>query len=146
MKCKQLHKKLIFFLEGDLPQKEKEQIKKHLAECPECAGFTDDLKKTLNILQSEKSPEVNPFFYTRLKAKMENQAVRDKTQPALRPALIKILQPALFTLLLLAGIYSGYKIGKPEKMYSEELSYNEEELFSYINEMQGEPIETFFLE
>jgi hypothetical protein len=37
MKCKTLHKKLIFFLEGDLPEKEAQEIKIHLNECESIA-------------------------------------------------------------------------------------------------------------
>src|SRR5690554_3937691 len=112
MKCKTLHKKLIFFLEGDLPEKEAREIKLHLNECADCAAFAEDMKKTLDIIQAEKSPEVNPFFYTRLKARMESEEVREKQQIGF-PVWERILQPALFSLLLLAGVYTGIKIGQP---------------------------------
>jgi hypothetical protein len=70
------------------------------------------MKKTLGIIQVEKSPEVNPFFYTRLKARMENNEVQEKQRVGF-PVWEKVLQPAFFSLLLLAGIYTGIKIGQP---------------------------------
>ena len=62
MKCKKVHKKLIFYLEGDLPEKEAGEVAAHLAQCVDCTAFANDMKRTLGVLQIEKSPEVNPYF------------------------------------------------------------------------------------
>lgn len=145
MKCKTLHKKLIFFLEGDLPEKEAREIKLHLNECADCAAFAEDMKKTLDIIQAEKSPEVNPFFYTRLKARMESEEVREKQQTGF-PVWERILQPALFSLLLLAGVYTGIKIGQPANSELNQSIFAETELVPFLNEMDAEPIETFLME
>ena len=53
MKCEKLHKKLIFFLDGDLPEKEAQEINSHLNECTDCDAFAEDMKKTLGIIQEE---------------------------------------------------------------------------------------------
>jgi predicted anti-sigma-YlaC factor YlaD len=145
MKCKTLHKKLIFFLENDLPEREAEEIKEHLNECPECRAFAEYMQQTLSVLQKEKSPEVNPFFYTRLKARMESRESLPKLNVQ-EKVWIKILQPAFFTLLLLAGIYTGIKIGGAAQTDVKYNSYSESEIFSYLDEMQSEPIETFLME
>ncbi len=145
MKCEKLHKKLIFFLDGDLPEKELQEINSHLNECTDCAAFAEDMKKTLEIIQEEKSPEVNPFFYTRLKARMENEEAREEQQVGF---LIweKVLQPAFFSLLLLAGIYTGIKIGQPVNNEKGQNIFAETELVPFLNEMEAEPIETFLME
>lgn len=145
MKCKTLHKKLIFFLEGDLSEKEAREIKLHLNECAGCAAFAEDMKKTLGIIQAEKSPEVNPFFYTRLKARMESEEVQEKQQIGF-PVWERILQPALFSLLLLAGVYTGIKIGQPATTETDHNIFAETELVPFLNEMEAEPIETFLME
>jgi len=145
MKCKKIHNKLIFFLDGDLSSNEEKQIKDHLTECPDCAAFADHLKKTLNVIQSEKSPEVNPFFYTRLKAKIEDQAAASQKLHSWI-SLEKILQPVFFTLLLTAGIYAGYKVAEPENAQVDQLSYNEDQIIPYLDEMQVETIETFLMD
>ncbi len=145
MNCKNLHKNLIFFLEGDLPAKEMKQMEIHLRECDSCAAFAEDMKVTLGILEAEKSPAINPFFYTQLKAKLEN---RESEEPAFlkRPVLVRVLQPALFSVLLIIGIYSGIKIGQPSpvKVYSTEMF--EQDAIPYLNEMETESIETFLME
>ncbi|NQU86836.1 MAG: zf-HC2 domain-containing protein [Mariniphaga sp.] len=145
MKCKTLHKKLIFFLEEELDVKEMELVKIHLSECSDCASFIEEMKKTLGVLEAERSPAINPFFYTRLKAKLENQESKQK-QVFWRPALVRILQPAVFSILLMVGIYTGIKIGQPAstKQYTATLMQNQE--IPYLNEMEGESIETSLME
>jgi hypothetical protein len=145
MKCKTLHKKLIFFLEGGLPKNEANKIKAHFAECESCTAFAEDMQKTLGIIQIEKSPEVNPFFYTRLKARMENEEVKLK-QRCGYPVWEKVLQPAFFTLLLLAGIYTGIKIGQPANSETGRNIFAETELVPLLNEMETEPLENFLME
>lgn len=145
MNCKTLHKKLIFFLEGDLPAKEAEEVAAHLAQCNSCAAFAEDLKKTLEIIQLEKTPKVNPFFYTRLKARMENEEIKEN-QPAGISIWEKVLQPAFFSLLLIAGIYTGIKIGQPASAETGQNIIAETELVPFLNEMEDEPIESFLME
>jgi len=135
MKCKTLHKKLIFYLEGDLPEKEVNEMNAHLAECESCAAFAEDMQKTLGIIQVEKSPEVNPFFYTRLKARMEIEEVQEKQRVGF-PIWEKVLQPAFFSLLLLAGIYTGIKIGQPTDTGTGQNIFAETELVPFLNEME----------
>lgn len=145
MKCKNLHSKLIFYLEGDLPEKEMEQVRVHLNKCPDCAAFVSEMKQTLRVLEAEKAPEINPFFYTRLKAKMETQNESFESKAG-NPVLVRMLQPALFSLLLLAGIYSGIKMGQKAEDQFYATSSAEEQVIPYLNEMEAEPIETFLME
>jgi len=145
MKCKTLHSKIIFFTDGELPVAEMEQIKIHLSECSECAAFAEEMKKTLAIIDNEKVPQLNPFFYTRVKARLENQAEQvEVTRQA--PVLVRILQPAMFSLLLLAGVYTGIKIGQPVKINSDVPVFTENEVVPYFNEMETESIENFLME
>ena len=143
MQCKKLHKKLIFFLEGDLPGHEMKQVKQHLAECDECAAFASEMSKTLTVLQEEKLPEMNPFFYTRVKTRLESQAEKP-AQFIRNPYVARVLQPAFFSLLLLAGIYTGFKIGQSTDNGAS--YFQQEQVIPYLNEMEAEPIEAFLME
>jgi len=145
MKCKTLHTKIIFFIDGELPAAEMEQMKIHFSECSECAAFAEEMKKTLAIIDNEKAPQLNPFFYTRVKVRLENQA-ENLTATRQTPVLLRILQPALFSLLLMAGIYTGVKIGQPAKVNSDIPVFAENEVVPYFNEMEAEAIENFLME
>ena len=145
MKCKTLHKNLIFFLEKELPEKEMELIKTHLYECGTCAAFAEEMKKTLGILEAERSPAVNPFFYTRLKAKIETRESEQK-QVFWKPALVRVLQPAAFSILLMLGIYAGIKIGQPAPAQTVTVIAADMDIISFLNEMDSETIEGFLME
>ena len=139
MKCKAVHKKLIFYIEGSLPEKEMQQIAGHLRECPECLLFSEDLKKTMEIIGLEKSSKVNPFFYTRVKAKLENT---EEPEIVKTPAFVRILQPVAFSILLLLGIYTGVRIGQiPQTKNS--VTLTDVEMIPFLNEFSEEPIEAF---
>lgn len=143
MKCKAIHNKIIFFVEKELPVSEMKQIREHINNCPNCALFAKDLQKTLRILDSEKVVEENPFFYTRVKVRLENQ---EKEVVAKRPILARILQPVAFSIILLFGVYGGIKLGQPYNAQLSESSLSENQIIPYLNEMDAEPIETFLME
>lgn len=142
MKCKDVHNKLIFFLEGDLSEAEMKAVQEHLSECGECALFAEELKLTFSILETEKKPEVNPFFYTRVKAKLEKQEEQSIER---RPVLARVLQPVAFSLILLLAIYGGIKFGATSAEQSASLTLKHE-LIPYLNEMDVEPIENFLMQ
>lgn len=145
MKCKTIHSKIIFYFDGDLAPDEMEQIKLHLSQCADCAAFAGELSKSMAILESEKSPKINPFFYTRLKAKLENQQI-GQNEIYRRPILLRALQPVFFSILLFVGIYAGIKIGQPSNSSASSAIYAEQDLIPYLDEMKNETIETFLME
>lgn len=143
MKCNKVHNKLIFFLGKELPVSEMEQVQKHLDECSECALFAAEMKNTLSILDSDKVTDENPFFYTRVKARLENQT---EVQLSVRPVLARILQPVAFSIILLLGIYGGFKLGQAPITDFADNSLSEQEMVPFWNELETEPIESFLME
>jgi len=142
MKCKTIHNKLIFFLDRELPAVEMKQFGEHLNSCPECALFLEEMKKTLGIIATEKSVEENPFFYTRIKARLENQEAEQVPRLTL---LTRVVQPVAFTAILLVGIYGGIKLGKPHQIELTGVTLSEQEIIPFLNEMNSEPIEAFLM-
>lgn len=144
MKCKTVHNNLIFFLEKELPVLEMKQVQEHLDACPDCALFAEEMKKTLSILETENATENNPFLYTRIKAKLENQEEAERIQLS-RPILIRVLQPVAFSVLLLLGIYGGMKMGNVGSKVPETSVISDDEMIPFWNGMDSEPIESFLL-
>lgn len=145
MKCSDIHKRIILFSEGALNQTETNIIKGHLAGCPECAGFLKELELSLQVIEHEKQTEVNPFIFTRIQAGIEDL---EGAKPIVsqRPFLVRILQPALYSLLLIIGIYTGTQIGIPAKPASDNTGMTENEMVPFFDEMEAESIENFLLE
>jgi len=56
------------------------------------------------------------------------------------------LQPAFFSILLLAGIYTGVKIGQPANVTISTEVISDQDVIPYLNEMETETIEAFLIE
>lgn len=143
MNCKTIHKQLIFFVEKDLPISEMKAIQGHLDSCKECALFAEELQKTLGVIETEKVNEINPFFYTRVKSRLEN---RENSTSLARPLVVRILQPVAFSIVLILSVYGGIKLGQPHKAEMASIVLNEQQMVPYVNEMDAEPIEAFLME
>lgn len=141
MNCKRCHKKLIHYLEESLHVTEIQEIEQHLLECASCRGFADYLKETLSTIESSRITQPDPFFYTRVKARLEKQ----EESFFAKPAFARILQPAIFTLLLIAAVYTGLEIGS-YGLSSDTENYVVENLDPWVNELGSEPLETFLMD
>ena len=145
MDCKSIHKKLIFFIDGDLPDDEMKVVSKHLIHCQECNVFAESLRKTMEVVEVEKQYEPSTYFYTKLKAKLEKQL---EPAPVETGGLVweRILQPALFVILLIAGMYGGFLSGRMAGETSFNTNHQVTEVIPFLNELEIEPIETFLIE
>jgi hypothetical protein len=61
MKCKKFEEKIILYLYGELDEKEKAELEKHINECPECSRDFAYTKKVFKALDKSKQeiPEAN---------------------------------------------------------------------------------------
>lgn len=140
MKCEQVHKKLIFYLDGELPEEARKQIEDHLASCTMCSGFLSVLEANAEIIGQERKPEVSPYFFTRLTAKMEDAQPIPNEARWLRLAL-----PVFFSALMIAGIYGGVKIGASAG-HSKTTARITTGMTAIVNDFESEPIENYLLE
>jgi len=139
MKCKQVHNDLIFYLDNELPAERRRMVEEHLASCTDCREFFHILQGSMEQIQAEKNPEASPFFYTRLSAKL-NQV----ESPEPRGWAVRLVQPALFGVLLLAGIYSGIWFGSHTGT-GISVSVSENSLMPTFNDFEAETIESFLI-
>ena len=49
------------------------KLRMHLAECDRCRRELDELRATMALLETWKAPEPNPYFLTRLKARLREE-------------------------------------------------------------------------
>ena len=109
MKCKNVHTRLLDYSEGSLTSQEREQVARHLDHCEECRALLEKMQQAWQMAGEQRIP-YQPFFYTRVRQRMENQS-----QPApsgLRRMARVALQPALFFVVLGLGITIGIQLGK----------------------------------
>ncbi|OFX51752.1 MAG: hypothetical protein A2066_11075 [Bacteroidetes bacterium GWB2_41_8] len=139
MKTKCIHKDLIFYLDNELSVEKKISVEKHLEECADCRSFLAFVRDEMQVIENEKNPEASPYFFTRLSARLdEKQVYQTQSQWA------KLAQPAFFSLVLLAGIYGGLKLGSnaSSPLVNQQTSSG----VQMLNDFAAEPIESFLLD
>jgi anti-sigma factor RsiW len=139
MKNKCIHKDLIFYIDNELSAEKRTTVERHLEECADCRSFLAFLKDGIQIIEKEKNPEVTPFFYTRLSARLDEKKVLQTQSQWSRLA-----QPAFFSLVLLAGIYGGLKLGSNAS--SSKVNQQSTSSVQMLNDFAAEPIESFLLD
>jgi len=139
MKCSKVHRELIFYLDGELSQEKTGTISRHLGECAGCRGFLELLKEQMQLIENEKRPEVSPYFFTRVSARLDEDR-QSTSVPATRKGW---LQPALFTVLLLAGMAGGILLGNQASVPVSTPPVYQDLLL--MNDFEAEPIESFLL-
>jgi hypothetical protein len=79
MNCNDINSKLadLLFEPEILNAEGNHELQSHLAECAACHAQLDELRATMALLDTWQAPEPNPYFLTRLNARLdeERQAV-----------------------------------------------------------------------
>ena len=139
MKHKCIHKDLIFYLDNELSEEKRTAVEKHLEECADCRSFLVFLKDEMQIIEKEKNPEASPFFYTRLSARLD-----ERPQFKQQGLWVRFAQPAFFSIMLIAGIYGGLRLGSNAS--SGIVNPEPTNTIQLMNDFQAEPIESFLLD
>ncbi len=145
MRCSEVHKQLFAYLEGELSEKQVIQIDHHLEVCASCRLVFENTREAWNDLREEEIP-YQPFFYTRLKQRMENR--KNRSVPNLARIGRAILQPAIYFVILGLGIYIGVQLGQGVEPQNETASTSEQTNYienyarsQYLNGMELELVE-----
>jgi len=105
-------KKLSAWLDGELDEKTRQEIKAHLETCEHCRGLADEMKTVSISLDELDSLEPSPFFVARIKGKVLKKRPHRGWQKVLFPALVS----AAAALFIVAGGFIGQVMyaGTPE--------------------------------
>lgn len=143
MDCKQINKKLIFYIEKSLSDFEMQEIKSHIKKCDSCKQLSAILESSLNVIDEEKKVTTNPFLHTRVMQQIENR--KEKTSFAHQFSIKRVLQPAFYSIILIVGIGFGVTLGNLATSQSSNTLANSDFEEIYFNDFDQEPIEAFLL-
>lgn len=152
MNCKQIHKLLPEYMDQNLSKERSILVRKHVENCEDCAMLYNKLQQSLNFLKPTSEIPDQPFYYTRLKQRMENR-METNVSLVYQGIKNKILQPLIYLTSLVIAVYIGILIGSNSSMPNQltnlnlqEQKYIEEFVeYNYLNDLEIEPIETLFL-
>lgn len=140
MKTKCIHEDLIFYLDSELSIEKRTAVEKHLEECADCRSFLAFIQESMQIIGDEKNKEVTPFFYTRLSARLD-----EKEELQRQSSWVRLAFPVFFSVLMIAGIYGGIKIGASTGHPGTAIKTSNG-LTLIVNDFKSEPIENYLLE
>lgn len=139
MRCNKLNIDLFSYAEGTLSEEDTTAVEKHLEDCVACSSFVAEIRGVLAVMEAEKKVTENPFFFTRVEAKM----LKPSKQPQL--SLVRLLPTMVAVLFFVGGVFAGINIGKlygPDAGASEKLVF---ETKQFIDDLGQEPIESLII-
>jgi anti-sigma factor RsiW len=141
MDCKQIEKNILFFIDKELSVANNIAFNAHLNNCEHCKLKVENISATYQSFDIVEDKLDDPYFYTRLKQKLENKNTKT-------PYFVKrILQPASLVSLLLLGIFTGIFIGSQYKSInstSEEIRNSQIKTYAeenYLTELDNDNYE-----
>jgi len=101
-----------------------------------------EVERTLELIEEPQSVSTDSYFYTRLKARMQNPGGKNLH----KRSVISVLQPAFLFLLLAVNIFTVYYIFKQDSSAQAQQSFADEynlvlnstELFDITTQQEGE--------
>jgi len=108
MKCSRIKKKLSAYLDGEMPEHEKNIISEHLRQCKDCRAELAALSAVRDVLKSIEGMEVPPYFIARLRQHIKAQA---KPLPFLQ-RIKSLAVTAATAFALVASLFIGNQAGK----------------------------------
>lgn len=105
MDCDKISNNIIFYLDNDLSEDGRVKFEAHIHECPQCKPLYENVAATYSIIALENQMEANPFFYHKLKTKLETKE---------ESRVINIFSTVLKPLAIAASIALGIMIGNGE--------------------------------
>jgi hypothetical protein len=110
-----IQEKLLLYLDGNLPDKEMQQIREHLSSCSDCAELNKGLA---SVWQSESRLEKvapSPFLWTRLQAQIKEYEQTPVFVWDLKKVLRGITIRPFPALAIIAAIVFGIYLGTPRE-------------------------------
>ena len=144
MKCSDIHKKLIPYLNGELSKREAESVDAHLNSCESCYGLYSDMQKTFGLADRRKELEPDPFLYTRIAQRLEDAEIAGSKQEN-RSIAKRVLQPVLVAVMLFVAVFSGVKLGNAFEVKPGHKVVVEKTTAYYLDDLQQERLEMTIL-
>lgn len=110
MRHKSIQKKLLRYLEKDLPESEQREIQNHLQSCQICQDDLKYLETLWQINRSDGRLTAPPFLWTRISAEFradEKHSLFD----GVKSSIPRVLQSAILIGILFLTLIGGIKLG-----------------------------------
>lgn len=148
MRCKEFENKIIDYLESELSDSDMNRMKKHLEECDNCNHLYTEIKKTYELLEQEKAPELQAGFFERVQSRKTFQNATSGKMVTLNRFYAAAAAIAIMVGLALGITLSSNLSGNGATMANGNHTYYIDSIASdfYLNTEQTASLETYLVE
>lgn len=144
MKCKEVNKKLVSYINNELSNTENENVKSHLESCAICNEIVVELQNTMNLFDDRITLQPNPFLYTRILQELNIlHTVQDNN--GFLPVFKRVLLPVIFSLLLIFSVFLGITLGNIYETNQQEKETSLLTIEYFFNDLEQETVEVSLL-
>lgn len=120
MRCRKSQKDISRAIDGELSERERARLEKHLAACPECRSLSEDLGRIVAGAARLETPTPSDKVWSAIRAELvKGKAASVRIEAPRRqrfwlgaPALRYAGAAALALLLIVAGVVAGLRLGR----------------------------------
>ena len=110
MKHKEIRKKLLRYIDAELPQEERSEIQNHLQRCEQCRKDVERLSGAWNLSQPIKRAQPSPFLWNRISEQLAGKTQKTPLHK-LELFIRQTARPALTAAVVILGLFIGIKVG-----------------------------------
>lgn len=111
MNCKEIQNKLIFLVGNELQETAEQLMMQHIQTCDSCSLLYHSVREAFNKMENEKKIASNPYLYTRIQQKINNQ------NTTVEKGIFGMLKESVVILVVAAAISIGVVVGYISKEY-----------------------------
>lgn len=110
MKHKTVQKKLLLYLDDNLPKNERRRISNHLANCQVCQSALQQYQKIWQTDKPIKRITAPPFLWTRISTQLE-RAQQKNVFNTFYNSFFPVIRPVVIVLGIFLSIFGGIRLG-----------------------------------
>ncbi|NOY60725.1 MAG: zf-HC2 domain-containing protein [Calditrichaeota bacterium] len=111
MEHKEIRKKLLSYIDNELPPDEIAEIQLHLEQCAQCRKDIQLLSGVWNLPQSKRQMQPSPFLWNKISAQLEEKRQTGQSIHKVTKFIRQMAKPALTAAVIIIGVFIGIKIG-----------------------------------
>ena len=134
MRHKEIRKKLLRYIDGELSEVERDEIKLHLQHCKRCQKDIALLSRVWNLSPPIERPQPSPSIWNGIMARLNSKSWKNKLAPRVNVFIRQVAEPALTMALLAMALFVGIQIGT----YLNTNASSENQAARTNNELQNE--------
>ncbi len=127
MRHKNIQNKLLLYIDGDLPEKDYQMVKRHISRCAQCRKHLEILSRIWTQSREPVDATPSPYLYTRIQARIADYNRKKPVERFAEGILERLAYPALATIGIAITFWLGvlmipapeYATGQPTEIKQE---------------------------